>query len=211
MEITLIKVSEIKEYDNNPRNNEGAVDKVADSIKNFGFKVPIVVDKNNVIVSGHTRVKAAVQLGIEEVPSIVASDLTEEQIKAFRIADNRVAEESDWDYFKLADELSELKALEMDFELTGLGFDESELEGILELSSGTGYDNDEDDDYDYYEDDEPVSTFRPKLDPNKDNGEITDEDFKRASERMKPSKTPTVNEAKLIACPHCGKEFEAKV
>src|SRR5699024_5878918 len=98
MNITKMRISELKEYENNPRLiNDEAVDKVEASIKEFGFKVPIIVDEDNVIVAGHTRKLAARSLGMEEVPVIIADDLTEEQIKAFRLADNKVAEFSDWD------------------------------------------------------------------------------------------------------------------
>jgi len=89
MQIVNKNINELKEYINNPRNNDNAVDYVANSIKEFGFKVPIVIDKNNVIVAGHTRYKASKKLGITEVPCIVADDLTDEQIKAFRLVDNK--------------------------------------------------------------------------------------------------------------------------
>ena len=92
MEIVNKKVSDLIPYENNPRFNDEAVDYVAKSIKEFGFKVPIVVDKDNIVVAGHTRLKAAKQLEMLEVPCIVADDLNEEQIKAFRLADNKVSE-----------------------------------------------------------------------------------------------------------------------
>lgn len=106
--MVFLNISELKPYENNPRFNENAVDAVAASIKEFGFKVPIVIDKNNVIIAGHTRLKAAQKLGMTEVPVIVADDLTEEQVKAFRIADNKVAELAEWDFEKLEMELKEL-------------------------------------------------------------------------------------------------------
>lgn len=84
--LVSLNINQLKPYENNPRINDKAVDAVAASIKEFGFKVPIIIDKNNVIVAGHTRLKAAQKLGLEEVPVIVADDLTEEQIKAFRLA-----------------------------------------------------------------------------------------------------------------------------
>lgn len=108
MNIVYKKVKDLIPYENNPRNNDGAVDYVANSIKEFGFKVPVVVDKDNVVVAGHTRLKACEKLGIDEVPCIVADDLTEDQIKAFRIADNKVSEYSTWDNEKLAEELSDI-------------------------------------------------------------------------------------------------------
>lgn len=108
MNIKDMHVKDLKPYENNPRFNEDAVDKVAESIKQFGFKVPIIIDENRVIVTGHTRLLAAMQLKMEQVPVIIADDLSEQQIKAFRIADNRVAEFSEWDFEKLDIELEEL-------------------------------------------------------------------------------------------------------
>ena len=120
-EITIKKLAEIKPYDKNPRgNNEAAVQLVANSIKEFGFKVPIVIDKAGVIVCGHTRYKAAHLLGLDEVPCIVADDLTPAQIRAYRLADNKVAEASQWDFDMLADEMAGLA----DFDMTAFGFAE---------------------------------------------------------------------------------------
>ena len=119
MNILELNVDELIPYENNPRKNDEAVEKVALSISAFGFKVPIVIDKNNVIVTGHTRLKAAKKLGITTVPCIMADDLTEEQIKAFRLADNKVSEFSEWDEEKLMKELDEL---EMDMSLYGFVF-----------------------------------------------------------------------------------------
>jgi ParB-like chromosome segregation protein Spo0J len=98
MKIELRKLSEIKPYPGNPRINDDAVDAVAQSIREFGFRQPIVVDSEGVIICGHTRYKAALKLGLEKVPVHVAKDLTPEQIKAYRIADNKTAELSDWNY-----------------------------------------------------------------------------------------------------------------
>ena len=97
MNIIEIEVNSLKEYKKNPRQNDDAVEYVAESISEFGFKVPIIIDKNNTIVAGHTRLKAAKKLGMETVPCIIADDLTEEQINAFRLADNKVSEFSSWD------------------------------------------------------------------------------------------------------------------
>lgn len=110
MNVTNMKISELKEYESNPRliSNE-AVDKVAESIKEFGFKVPIIIDENNVIVAGHTRKLAAESIGMEEVPVTVADDLTEDQIKAFRLADNKVSEFSEWDFEKLEEEINSIE------------------------------------------------------------------------------------------------------
>lgn len=134
MEIQNIKLENLKPYEKNPRKNDEAVQYVAESIKQFGFKVPIIIDKNNVIVAGHTRFKAATQLGLKEVPCIVADDLTDEQIKAFRLADNKVSEKTEWD-FELLDE--ELKGI-IDINMEDLGFlninDDIEWDNIDDLS-----------------------------------------------------------------------------
>ena len=130
MNIKEIKIDELKPYENNPRHNEAAVGPVANSIKEFGFKVPIIIDKNNVIIAGHTRLKAAKLLGLETVPCVLADDLTEEQAKAFRLADNKVSEFAEWDFDELEKELSELDAMELDFDMSDFGFD-SEIGGVL--------------------------------------------------------------------------------
>jgi len=106
LQVVYKRPDEIIPYERNPRNNDSAVDAVANSIREFGFKVPVVIDKDGVIVCGHTRVKAAKKLGMEEVPCILADDLDEEQVKAFRLADNKTSELSEWD--------EELLAMEMD-------------------------------------------------------------------------------------------------
>lgn len=121
MNIVEKKISEIKPYERNPRRNDEAVKYVAESIKKFGFKVPIVIDKDNVIVAGHTRYKAAKKLSLKEVPCIVADDLTDEQIKAFRLADNKVAEKAEWDFDLLFDELDNI--FDIDMESLGFEFD----------------------------------------------------------------------------------------
>ena len=113
MQIIEVSVSDLKPYENNPRHNENAVDKVAASIKEFGFKVPIIIDKANVIVAGHTRLSASKKLGLKTVPCIMADDLTEDQIKAFRLADNKTAEYSEWDFEKLIVELNDINGLNM--------------------------------------------------------------------------------------------------
>lgn len=123
--IQEIDIKIIAAYENNPRKNDAAVDKVAESIKEFGFKVPIVVDENNVVVTGHTRLKAARKLGMKTVPCIVANDLTPEQVKAYRLADNKTAEFADWDMDLLEQELAELQA---QFDMSLFGFDTLEAE-----------------------------------------------------------------------------------
>lgn len=125
MNIVDKRLNELKPYEKNPRKNDEAVKYVSESIKEFGFKVPIIVDKNNVIVAGHTRYKAAKNLGMDTVPCIVADDLTDEQIKAFRLADNKVAEKADWDFNVLSAELEDL----FDFDMSLFGFDDDAVSG----------------------------------------------------------------------------------
>ena len=154
MKIIEMKINDLVPYSNNPRINDQAINAVANSIKEFGFKVPIIVDKDNVIITGHTRLKAAKKLGLETVPVIMAEDLTPDQVKAFRLADNKTGELAEWDFDKLEEELSEL---EMD--MGDFGF-------------------------------ESVENFEPS----------TKEEQGRLDE-LSP---------KMIKCPHCGEEFDAR-
>ena len=121
MQIIERKISELKPYANNPRLNDGAVDAVAASIKNFGFKVPIIVDRDGEIIAGHTRLKAAQKLKMKTVPVIIADDLTSEQVKAFRLADNKVGELAGWDFEKL-----DLELAEIDLDMSQFGFGDNE-------------------------------------------------------------------------------------
>ena len=114
MKIENKRLSEITPYENNPRHNEASVDKVAASIREFGFKVPIVIDKDGVIITGHTRYKAAQKLGLETVPTITADDLSEEKVRAYRLADNKAGEDSEWNSRLLALELKEISEINMD-------------------------------------------------------------------------------------------------
>lgn len=128
IDIIYKNVDELIPYVNNPRHNENAVDAVASSIKNFGFKQPIVIDSKNEIVAGHTRLLASKKLGLEEVPVIIADDLTEAQVKAFRLADNKVSELASWDYELLETELEELSFT--DINLHELGFIDESIDGF---------------------------------------------------------------------------------
>ena len=128
MNVREIKISEITPYENNPRNNDEAVESVANSIKEFGFKQPIVLDRDNVIVIGHTRYKASILLGLEVVPCIFADDLSDDQIKALRLADNKTGEIATWDFEKLD---LEIDSIELDLEPFGFEF-EDEPEEIVE-------------------------------------------------------------------------------
>lgn len=143
MKIEQMKISELIPYENNPRDNDDAVEAVANSIKEFGFLVPIVVDKDNVIAAGHTRLKAAKLLGMKMVPVIKAKDLTEEQIKAFRLADNKTGELAGWNFDLLPEELKGIETLDM----TAFGFDQTDIESP---------DDAIEDDYD--EDEEEIET-----------------------------------------------------
>ena len=119
MQIYDKRLDEIKPYENNPRHNDEAVDAVAASIREFGFKQPIVIDKQGVIVAGHTRYKAAKKLGLQTVPCLIADDLTQEQVNAFRLADNKVGEIATWDLDALKVELDNIGEID----LSGMGFD----------------------------------------------------------------------------------------
>ena len=122
LQIIEKSITEITPYEKNPRKNDEAVEYVANSIKEFGFKVPIVIDKNGVIVAGHTRYKAAQELGLEKIPCVIADDLTEEQVKAFRLADNKVGEVAEWDFDLLGDELDGI----FDIDMSEFGFELNE-------------------------------------------------------------------------------------
>lgn len=139
MNIKNVSISEIRPYERNPRRNDQAVEFVANSIREFGWKQPIVVDKDGVIVAGHTRFKAAKKLGLRTVPVVVADDLTEEQIKAYRLADNKTGEAAEWDLPALAVELDGI--LELDMEQFGFadisGEDENDAEAEEEMTNPT--------------------------------------------------------------------------
>ena len=120
MKVEAKSIDEIKPYENNPRDNDDAVDAVANSIKEFGWQQPIVVDNGGVIIAGHTRYKAAKKLGLKHVPVVVADNLTPDQVKAYRLADNKTAELADWDMDLLNDELDQIRNIDM----SDFGFDE---------------------------------------------------------------------------------------
>ncbi len=182
MNIVYKKLSELEPYINNPRKNDSSVDFLVNSINEFGFRVPIIIDTKNVIISGHTRFKAAKKIGMKDVPCIVATDLSEKQITAFRIIDNKVSEHSKWDIDKLL--------YEMDFDnidFTNYGFLDLEIKAIQ-----TGVGN---------------LDFEPTLQPQFSGLEITNEEIeKRAIELA----NKMVREQKIIKvqCPHCDEEFE---
>lgn len=139
LNVKMMPIGDVVPYEKNPRLNDQAVDAVASSIREFGFRVPIVVDSKGVVASGHTRLKAAKTLGLAEVPVIVADDLDDTKIKAFRLADNKVAELADWDESLLIKELEELDDLNYDMGQFGFELD-------LDDAGGDGSDDDGPDD-----------------------------------------------------------------
>ena len=128
-------IEKVIPYENNPRHNEAAVGFVANSLKRFGWQQPIVVDKDMVVIAGHTRLLAAKQLEMDKVPVVMADTLTAEQVKAYRLADNKTAEASQWDFEKLNAELDELTDLDM----SEFGFIEQDIDwnSVPDLSAGT--------------------------------------------------------------------------
>lgn len=143
MKVEMINPVKLIEYDNNPRLNDDAVGYVAESIKAYGFKQPIVVDKENVIIAGHTRKRAAMELGLDNVPVIRADDLTDDQVKAYRLADNKVAEFSTWDN-ELLD--SELELIEMNMDVFGFDTETISLDSYKDLEFEEYEDNETSDD-----------------------------------------------------------------
>ena len=117
MQVVEKKISELVEYENNPRVNDNAVEPVAESIKSFGFKQPLVIDRNNVIVCGHTRYQAAIKLGLEKVPCVIADDLTDDEVRAYRIIDNKSGEYALWN-----DDLLKTELGAIDFDMSGYEF-----------------------------------------------------------------------------------------
>ena len=136
MKIEMRSIAGIRPYENNPRSNDAAVDAVAESIREFGFRQPIVVDGDGVIVVGHTRYKAALKLGLAEVPVHVADGLTPAQLKAYRLADNQTARLSEWDQEKLIRELTELQSMDIDLDVTG--FSSGELLRLIQTDGTQG-------------------------------------------------------------------------
>ena len=156
LRVKYAPIDDVRPYDDNPRHNDGAVEAVVASIREFGWKQPIVVDADGTIVVGHTRWKAAKRLGMDEVPVVVASDLTPEQCAAYRLADNRVGELAEWDSELLAQELDGLSDLDM----SAFGFTERDMEsaaGGVDFSNLDAMSGEGDDGYDEF-----VEKFKPK-------------------------------------------------
>lgn len=132
MNIIQKRLDEIRPYERNPRKNDNAVQYVARSIEAFGFKVPVVIDRDGVIVAGHTRYKAAKELGLETVPCVLADDLTPEQVRAYRIVDNKTQELSKWKYDALGVELDAI----MDIDMSQFGFGQDTEDYVQDLDAG---------------------------------------------------------------------------
>ena len=128
MKIINVPIEKIIPYKNNPRQNDGAVPFVVESIREYGFRVPLLVDRDMVVIAGHTRLKAAKELGLEELPCIIADDLTPAQVKAYRLMDNKAAEKSRWNEELLAQEFQTL--MDEGFDLTKTAFETFEIESI---------------------------------------------------------------------------------
>ena len=126
MKIVYKNIETLHPYENNPRKNDDAVEALAQAIQKFGWKQPIVIDKDNVIVAGHTRYKAAKRLQLQTIPCVIADDLTDEEVRAYRLADNKIAELSGWDFEKLSEELDSI----INIDMTNFGFDN--LSGLSE-------------------------------------------------------------------------------
>ena len=162
MEIQERKLSEIIPYEKNPRHNDKAVDKVAASLQEFGWQQPIVVDREGVVIAGHTRLKAAQKLGLETAPVIVAGDLSEEQVKAYRLADNRTAEFSEWDFDMLNAEIFSIDQIDM----SKFGFDMDKYAD--QLTDGTEFfEREERHDEDPQEGNEEYNEFLKKFEQKK--------------------------------------------
>lgn len=137
MQITYYDINELRPYKKNPRYNKESIKLVAESIKDFGFKIPIIIDDKKEVITGHTRLEASKLLGLKKIPVIIASDLSEEQVKAFRLVDNKVSELARWDYDKLEEEIKNIKNIKM--ELLGFINEETEInwDDIEDLNEDT--------------------------------------------------------------------------
>lgn len=197
VKVIAMAVKDLVPYANNPRNNEAAVDTVAKSIKEFGFTNPIVVDSDNVVINGHTRLLAAEKLGLAKVPVIRKEDLTPEQVKAFRLVDNKTSELSGWDFEKLDAEIAELQA--MDFDMSEFEFESSHNFNAEAYS-------------DFFEDVSSQSQAQEQL---QDNSTQTEHGLKQSQEpgRSTESVSKAVEQeiddtaSREVVCPHCGKSF----
>ena len=206
MKIKLVELSKVIPYFNNPRDNQDAIEPVVNSIKKYGFIKPIIVDRNNVIIAGHTRFLAAVRIGMKKIP-IVVSDLNEEQVKVFRIADNKLAEKSVFDENLLIEELKKLEVPEtmqsFFFEDISqmLNFDYGALNNNMPISNEFNPDDDEED----FQEHENNDGFENNDDEN-DSGDIDSERYEFSeSETSDLYKQKIVNGKRVmkVICPYC--------
>lgn len=197
VKVIAMAVKDLVPYANNPRNNEQAVDTVAKSIKEFGFTNPIVVDSDNVVINGHTRLLAAEKLGLEKVPVIRKEDLTPEQVKAFRLVDNKTSELSGWDFEKLDTEIAELQA--MDFDMSEFEFESSHNFNAEAYS-------------DFFEDASSQSQIQEQSQDNSTQAEHGLEQSQEPARSAEPVSKAVEQEiddtaSREVVCPHCGKSF----
>ena len=136
MDVLELSIGDIKPYENNPRNNADAVQAVANSIERFGFQQPIVVDKDGTIIVGHTRYEAAKRLGMKSVPVVVADNLDDGEVAAYRLADNKSGEVSTWDFDKLMVELDSIEDFDIDMADFGFSFEEPSDNGKMPNGGG---------------------------------------------------------------------------
>lgn len=207
MKLVLKNINDIHPYDNNPRNNASSVEYVANSIREFGFKQPIVIDGSGTIVAGDTRYKAALELGLKEVPCVLADDLTDEEVKEYRIADNKTAEIATWDYLSLANEIEKSEA-----NFTDYGFTAGEISNLLEFVQEISepMSNVLADDYgDLSVGSSNVSLFVGTNKEDAESGEkehVSDEE--NGTENVSDSGKKSVYKTEMVMCPYCGEEFE---
>lgn len=201
MNVIEKRLDEIKMYDNNPRNNSDAVPAVAKSIRKFGFKQPLVIDKAGVIVAGHTRYLAAKKIGLETVPCVVADDLTPKQINEYRIADNKTSEMARWNYLGLAREINSIDGSD----LIDFGFTQYEIDALNGFqndlnASATGKDKGGKDDVEN-------GVYRPNYAPEFARGGVTGKDIVKAEIEQDVRFTPKDVKTKKCTCPRCGRSF----
>lgn len=200
MKVEAKSIDEIKPYENNPRDNDDAVDAVANSIKEFGWQQPIVVDNEGVIIAGHTRYKAAKKLGLKTVPVVVASKLTPEQVKAYRLADNKVGELADWNLPKLNIELDDIN----DIDMSDFGFDENiEENNSFGVESNSVSNNAEQN----YEPDYTENSYEP------DNTANTESNYTQSNTENNNEELDLndFSDDKFdVVCPKCGFRFNLK-
>ncbi len=234
MRIEEVAVGEIKAYDNNPRRIQGNIESVMNSLKEFGWQQPIVIDKEGVIVAGHVRFEAAKQLGYKTVPCVKADDLTDEQIKAYRIADNKTSEIASWDYFKLGEEVSGIDG----FNLLDFGFSKREAEGITSFGKELEKElapvqerkpdpiipqiryeepKEEIKKEEPVKNDEPIereetvaSIYKPTFNPSFSKYNVTEEDIEEAEVKEEMRFIPKPEKVRTVTCPCCGREVEIR-